>query len=129
MSRQSLVTVAKMLQEAAETLLKICPESPPDEPPPDDEDTKHQDEYRSYRVPFHVLDDEQYLLDKYQVERVADALSMIYDEFYLMLSLLKGYAEGLDDEGYIYFLFTEHLKIPLDMLSKGSSQKTENKAR
>lgn len=116
-----LASVAKMLQEAAQTLLSLIPQDETESPQGEPEEDAEQDEYRTYRVPFHILDDEEILLKTYEAERIADALAEIYNEFYLLLELLKGHSENTDSEGFLYFLFTQHLSRPLKMLSKASS--------
>ena len=113
-----LASVAKMLQETAQALLGVTL-SPPHSPPPTEPQTPaHQDKLRSYRVPFHILDDEQELLDEYDTDRIAHVLRDIHTEFFLMLELMKGYADRNDDEDFTYFLIAQHLFKPLDRLSK-----------
>ena len=116
-----LASVAKMLQEAAQTLLRLVPQDEAESHQSEPEEDAEQDEFRTYRVPFHVLDDEQMLLKTYNAKRIADALADIYSEFYLMLELLKGHSENTDSEGFLYFLFAEQLAKPLNMLSKTCS--------
>jgi len=117
-----LVSIAEALQEAAQSLLCLTPpkqqaNSPLDEP----EEPARQGELRSYRVPFHILNDERELLDEYGTDRIAHVLREIYTEFFLMLELMKGYAERKDDEDFTYFLVAEKLLKPLDKLSKACS--------
>ena len=45
----------------------------------------------------------------------------IYDEFYLMTELMRGYAEGKEDKDVAYFLLAQKLQQPLDRLSKACS--------
>lgn len=116
-----LASVAKMLQEAAQTLLRLVSQDEAESHQGEPEEDAEQDEFRTYRVPFHILDDEQILLKTYNAKRIADALAEIRNEFYLLLELLKGYAENKDDEGFLYFLFTEQLSRPMKMLHKTCS--------
>jgi len=116
-----LASVARTLQEAAQALIDLIPPEDTSPPPDGSERDARQDEYRTYRVPFYILDDEQILLKTYNAKRIADALADIYSEFYLMLELLKGHSENTDSEGFLYFLFVEHLSRPLNMLSKTCS--------
>ena len=119
-----LAALAAMLHDAAQALLSLSESSPPVEStPPEEADdpTLQQDEYRSYRVPFHILDDEQELLAEYGTDRIAHVFREIYTELYLMLELMKGYAERNDDEDFTYFLIAQKLFKPLDRLSKACS--------
>lgn len=116
------ISLAKVLQEAAQSLLNLTTPTPPDESLQDEtEEPAQQDEYRSYRVPFHILDDEQELLAEYGTDRLAHVLREIYTEFFLMLELMKGYAKRNDDEDFTYYLVAQQLLKPLDRLSKACS--------
>lgn len=116
-----IASVAKMLQEAAQTLLRLAPQDEKESHQGEPEEDVEQDEFRTYRVPFHILNDEQILLETYKAKRIADALAGIRDEFYVLLELLKGHSENLDNEGFLYFLFTEQLSRPMKMLHKTCS--------
>ena len=117
-----LAEIASTLQEAAQSLLSLTTAIPPDEPAHDEQDEpKKRDEYRFYRVPFHILDDEQELLAEYGTDRIAHVLREIYTEFFLMLELMKGYAERNDDEDFTYFLVAQQLCKSLDRFSKACS--------
>ncbi len=82
---------------------------------------KNGDQYREYFIPAKSVSEEQELLDEYATERLAHALQEIYTDFYLMIELMRGYAEGKDDEDFTYFLLAEKLRHPLDRLSKACS--------
>jgi hypothetical protein len=117
-----LASVAKTLQEAAQALLNLTAASPPDEAPRDEpKEPARQAEYRSYRVPFHTLKEEQELLTEYDTDSMAHALREIYNEFFLMLELMKGYAESNDNKDYTYFLVAQQLFKPLDRLNQACS--------
>ena len=77
------------------------------------------DQYREYYIPVNIVREE--LLDEYETDRLAHALCEIYNEFYLMIELMRGYAESRDYQDFTYFLLAERLKQPLDKLSKASS--------
>ena len=121
-THSELASVAKMLQEAAQTLLHLS-ESPPSGEFPQSavEGLARQDDYRFYRVPSHILDDERELLAEYETDRMAHVLREIYTEFFLMLELMKGYAERNDDEDFTYFLLAQQLFKPLESLSRACS--------
>ena len=76
------------------------------------------DQYREYYIPANIVKDEHELLDEYETDRLAHALREIYNEFYLMIELMRGYAEGKDDEDFTYFLLAQKLQQTLDRLSK-----------
>jgi len=116
-----IVSVAKLLQEAAQTLLRLVQQDTAESHQGEPEEDAGQDEYRTYRVPFHILDDEQILLETYNAKRIADALAEIRNEFFLLLELLKGHSENMDNEGFLYSLFVEQLSRPMDMLHKTCS--------
>lgn len=116
-----IASVAKLLQEAAQTLLRLVPQDEAESHQGEPEEDAEQDEYRTYRVPFHVLDDEQELLEEYNTDRLTHVLSEIHTDLSLMVELLKGYAEGKDYEGFTYFLFAQKIQQPLDRLSKACS--------
>jgi len=82
---------------------------------------KDGDQYREYYIPASTVADENELLDEYETDRLAHALREIYNEFYLMIELMRGYAEGKDDEDFTYFLLAQKLQQPLDRLSKACS--------
>jgi len=118
----ALVSIAETLQEAAQSLLRLTPLKQQDDSPLDEpKKSAQQGELRSYRVPFHILNDEQELLDEYGTDRIAHVLREIYTEFFLMLELMKGYAERKDDEDFTYFLVAEKLLKSLERLSKAHS--------
>lgn len=79
------------------------------------------DQYREYYIPANIVVDEQELLDEYDTNRLAHALREIYNDFYLMIELMRGYAEGKDDEDFTYWLLAQKLQEPLDRLSKACS--------
>lgn len=79
------------------------------------------DQYREFYIPVHIVKEEQELLDEYETDRLAHALREIYNDFYLMIELMRGYAENKDDEDFTYYLLAEKLKHPLDRLSKACS--------
>lgn len=82
---------------------------------------KEGDQYREYYVPANIIKEEQELLDEYDTDRLAHVLREIYNEFYLMIELMRGYAEGKDDEDFTYFLLAQKLQQLLDRLSKACS--------
>lgn len=79
------------------------------------------DQYREYFIPAKNAKEEQELLDEYNKDRLAHVLRDIYTDFYLMIELMRGYAEGKDDEYFTYFLLAEKLQHPLNRLSKACS--------
>ncbi len=79
------------------------------------------DQYREYYIPVHIAKEKQELLDEYQTDRLAYALHEIYDEFYLMIELMRGYAESKEEKDVTYFLLAQKLQQPLDRLSKACS--------
>ncbi len=78
-------------------------------------------QYREYYIPAKNVREEQELLDEYDKDRLTHVLREIYMDFYLMIELMKGYAENNDDEDFTYFLLAEKLQQPLDRLSKACS--------
>ena len=81
---------------------------------------KDGDQYREYYIPAYIVRAEQELLDEYETDRFAHALREVYNELYLMIELMSGYAEN-NDEDFTYFLLAERLKKPLDKLSLACS--------
>lgn len=79
------------------------------------------DQYREYYIPANIVREEKEILEEYDTDRLAHALGEIYNEFYLMIELMRGYAEGRDYQDVTYFLLAEKLKQPLDRLSKACS--------
>lgn len=79
------------------------------------------DQYREYYIPANIVKEEQELLEEYETDRLAHVLDEIYNDFYLMIELMRGYAEGKDDEDFTYWLLAQKLQHPLDRLSKASS--------
>ncbi len=79
------------------------------------------DQYREYYIPANIVEEEQELLDACKTDKLAHALREIYNEFYLMIELMRGYAERKDDEDFTYYLLAQKLQEPLDRLSKACS--------
>jgi len=75
------------------------------------------DQYREYYIPARCIVDEQELLQEYQTDKLITVLEEIYNEFYLMIELMRGYAENNDDDDFTYFLLAQRLQKPLDRLS------------
>lgn len=82
---------------------------------------KDGDQYREYFIPAKNAREEQELLDEYTQDRLTHVLRDIYTDFYLMIELMRGYAQNKDDEDFTYFLLAEKLQHPLDRLSKACS--------
>ena len=82
---------------------------------------KDGDQYREDFIPAKNAKEEQELLDEYSQGRLTHVLRDIYTDFYLMIELMRGYAENKDDEDFTYFLLAEKLQHPLDRLSKACS--------
>ena len=114
-----LVSVAQALQAAAQTILNLAePPNPDESSDHETEETARQAELRHYHVPFHALDEERELLSEYNTDNIADVLDEIHTDFFLMLELMKGYAEQFEEEGLIYSLTAEKLLKPLGRLRK-----------
>ncbi len=84
-------------------------------------DPANGDQYREYFIPAGNVKEEQELLDEYNTDRLTHVLRDIYTDFYLMIELMRGYAEGNDDEDFTYFLLAQKLQQPLDRLNKACS--------
>ena len=82
---------------------------------------KDGDQYREYYIPAKNVREEQELLDEYAQDRLTHVLRDIYMDFYLMIELMRGYAENKNDEDFTYFLLAEKLQHPLNRLSKACS--------
>lgn len=82
---------------------------------------KEGDQYREYYIPAYIVRAEQELLDQCKTDRFAHALREVYNEFYLMIELMRGYAENNDDEDFTYILLAQSLQKPLDRLSLACS--------
>ncbi len=82
---------------------------------------KDGDQYREYFIPAKNVREEQELLDEYDQVRLTHVLRDIYTDFYLMIELMRGYAQNKDDEDFTYYLLAEKLQHPLDRLSKACS--------
>lgn len=78
------------------------------------------DQIREYLVPVCTVKEEQKILEKYNNFRVAYILQDIYSDFYLMVELMKGYAErdkdGNEGEESVYYLLAEKLQYQVDKL-------------
>lgn len=74
------------------------------------------DQIREYLIPVCAVKEEKNLLDKYNNSRIAHILQDIYSDFYLMVELMKGYAERSDDEDFVYYLLAEKLQYQVDKL-------------
>lgn len=61
------------------------------------------DQYREYYIPANIVKEEHELLEEYETDRLAHVLGEIYNDFYLMIELMRGYAEGKDDEDFTYW--------------------------
>lgn len=97
------------------------PDSIPYPTPPGLGNPKDGDQYREYFIPAKNAREEQELLDEYAQDRLTHVLRDIYTDFYLMIELMRGYAQNKDDEDFTYFLLAEKLQHPLDRLSKACS--------
>lgn len=105
--------LAGKLQETAEAVLAFCQMEAPKEKP--------LGEYRRYRLPAHTLREERDLLECYDAESFANALSDIHAELYTTIFLMKGY-DGVDGvDSFHIHLLGAHLERSLDMLSKACS--------
>ena len=82
---------------------------------------KDGDQYREYYIPVKNIKEEQELLDEYETDRLAHALREIYTDFYLLIELMRGYAENNDDDDFTYYLLAQKLQKPLDRLSLACS--------
>ena len=82
---------------------------------------KDGDQYREYYIPLKNIREEQELMDEYETDRFAHALREIYNEFYLMIELMRGYAENNDEGDFTYFLLSQRLEKILDRLSLACS--------
>lgn len=80
-----------------------------------------RDEYRSYRVPFYIPDEEHEFLVECETNRTAHVVQEIHTEFFVRLALMKGYAERNADENATYFFIAKQLFKPLDRLGKACS--------
>lgn len=76
------------------------------------------DQIREYLVPVCTVKEEQKILEKYNNFRIAYILQDIYSDFYLMVELMKGYAErdkdGDEIEESIYYLLAEKLQYQVE---------------
>ena len=63
---------------------------------------KDGDQYREYYIPVKNIEEEQELLDEYETDKFAHALREIYTDFYLLIELMRGYAENNDDDDDYY---------------------------
>ncbi len=79
------------------------------------------DQFREYYIPINIVKEEKKLLDEYQTDRLAQVLHEIYDDFYLIIELMSGYAKRNDDEDFTYFLIAKKLKRSLDKFNKACS--------
>ena len=82
---------------------------------------KDGDQYREYYIPARSVEEERKLLEEYETDRFTHALREIHSEFYLLIELMRGYAENNDDEDFTYFLLAEKLQHFLGRLSKACS--------
>ena len=118
-SSSDLTAIASTLHAAAETLLTLHQAGQPSANDPPKPERRH--EYRSYRIPHHALKDERELLEECGADRIGNALHEIHAEFYLMVTLMQGYAECTDDGNSIYPILAEYLTRPLERLAKACS--------
>ncbi len=113
-----LSALAGKLQDTAEVVLAFCHSASDEMETPKE---KPLGEYRQYRLPAHALRDERDLLERYDAESFANALSDIHAELYTTIFLMKNYdnVDGVD--GFHIHLLGAHLERSLDMLSKACS--------
>ena len=74
------------------------------------------DQYREYFIPARSAKEERELLEESETDRLAHVLRDIHTDFYLMIELMRGYAENKDDADCIYFLLAEKMQRLLDRL-------------
>lgn len=70
------------------------------------------DQYREYYIPIRSVEEEQELLEEYETDRFAHALREIYNEFYLMIELMRGYAENITMKIILIFCLRKTSKNP-----------------
>ena len=82
---------------------------------------KDGDQYREYFIPCFNASEEAELLREYNQNRLTDALRSIYSDFYMLIDLMRGYAQSRQDTDFTYALLAEKLQHPLSRLSKACS--------
>lgn len=111
-------TLAGKLQETAEAVSAFCRSASGEA---ETSKEKPLGEYRQYHLPAHTLREEKELLERYEADSFANALSDIHAELYTTVFLMKGYDDGDDVGSFHIHLLGEHLERSLDMLSKACS--------
>lgn len=89
--------------------------------PCDPVSAREGDQCREYFIPASNVREEQKLLEAYAQTRLTDALRGIYTDFYLLIELMRGYAQSREDQDVTYFLLAEKLQQPLDRLNTACS--------
>jgi hypothetical protein len=79
---------------------------------------KTPDEYRTYRIPGFMVDEEQKMLGMYKADSWQEVFSMAHGQLHTMVLLMRHFEAGEDIDGFSIQLMGDALMAPLDMLSR-----------
>lgn len=130
-----LTTIATMLTEAAQALLKYgnvpedvvmgdCSEDDEQSSPIEDgyKRGEFHEEYRCFRLPHFIVRREYELLQQHKQDKFAHLVSRVYDELYTTVLLMRHIDDCADLTGFELHLISQNLSRPLDLLSTVCSQ-------
>lgn len=118
--------LAEALEQTAQALLAFCRARSESGQEPQAAASKTgvtaaASEYRQYRLPPHTVEQEQELLERYEVDSLAAVLNEIHLELYTTIFLMKDCCYGDDEQSYRIHLLGVQLERALKMLRKACS--------
>lgn len=79
---------------------------------------KRPPEFRTYRIPGFMVDEEREMLKWYKADNWQEMFNKTYDQLYTMALLMQNFEAGEDVDGFSVQLMGNSLMVPLDMLSR-----------
>ena len=120
-----MASIADSLQQAARALLELNQGGQPSGESAgsrsglnQSEPKKTLTEYRTYRVPGFIVDEEQRMLRLYNSDSWQEMLNKTYEQLYTMALLMKGFEAEEHVDGFSVQLMGNTMMAPLGMLSR-----------
>ncbi len=79
---------------------------------------KRPPEYRTYRIPGHMVAEERKLLAMYQADSWQEMFNKAYDQLYTMALLMRHFKTEEELDGYSVQLLGETLMVPLRLFDR-----------